>query len=244
MKTLLYTLLMSLFIHPFILNAQESFSGTLKGWSNGKADIVSIKGEPVPIGEIDKKGEFTISLNHKIIDEFNSTMEVTNSNSSSGSVRFMTIERAFSCYYDSLSVNNGDQKIITLETFGGYPLVDLKNEKSYGSFIAANSKEFADAYRSFGQKNAVKGFYLSWFYLEKEARVKGDCPTKTYALNQEEFYQRIISYQLDFKKGWNLVKISADETFTDRDDKTYVSKWTYKTISSIPENLQYIYFPE
>lgn len=34
------------------------------------ADIVSIKGEPVSIGEIDKQGEFTISLNHKIIDEF------------------------------------------------------------------------------------------------------------------------------------------------------------------------------
>lgn len=235
---------MILFVNPLLLNAQEDFSGTLESWSNGKADIISIKGEPVPIGEIDKKGEFTISLNHKIIDEFQNTMEVTNSSSSSGTVKFMTIDRAFSCYNDSLSVNNGDQKVITLETFGGYPIVNLEKKKSYGFFIVANSKEFAEAYRSFGQKNAIKGFYLSWFYLEKEAQVKGDCVTTNYALNQEEFYEKIISYQLDLKKGWNLVQIKADETYTDKNDKTYVSKWIYKTISGIPKNAQYIYFPE
>ena len=61
-------------------------------------------------------------------------MEATNSNSFSGSVRFMTIEQAFSFYSDSLSVNNGDQEIITLKTFGGYPLVDLEKKNSITPF--------------------------------------------------------------------------------------------------------------
>lgn len=244
MKTLLYTLFVILCLHPFVLNAQENFNGTLDSWSNGKADIVSIKGEPVSIGEIDELGEFTISLNHKIINEFQDTMEATNSNSSSGNVSFMTIEQAFSCSADSLKVVNGNQKLITLETFGGYSIVNMEEKKMLGSFLAVNSAKYARSLISFGKKDAVTGYSLSWHYLEEPAEVIGNCEIKAYALNQKEFYNKIMSYQLNFKKGWNLVKISADAIYTDKENKSYVSKWSYKTISSIPEDAQYVYFPE
>ena len=52
------------------------------------------------------------------------------------------------------------------------------------------------------------------------------------------------AYQLEFKKGWNLVQYEIAEIFTDKDGLTYALKTNYKTLDKLPEAIQYFYFED
>lgn len=222
--------------------AQETLTGTLSSWNQGKADIImGMTGEPFAIGTLDESGVFSIPLTDDILVKTKKAMAEYNSGSSGGQFRLNTLEKAFSCWGgDSLKVENGDQHATTLATMGTMQIADLEQKKMYGDFMATNSEAFANYFTSFGQLDAVKGFYLNWYYLEEPASIKGQCADETYARNQKDSYQEIKAYNFNFKKGWNIVKSSVEETYTDSDGKTYASKWTYRTIDEVPEETQYI----
>lgn len=227
--------------------AQKTFSGTLTDWSGDSADVVSIismDGEPLPVGEIQESGEFKISLEDNFLEKIEKAMGAYNEGQSQGEMTLNTLEKAFSCYEDGLQVENGDQKAVTLGFMGSFTIANIAKKKMYGDFMISNSADFARAFPFYDDKEPVKGYYLDWYYVKEPATVKGECSVKTYALNQKEFYNKIISYQLDFKKGWNVVKISADAIFTDRDGKKYVSQWTYTTLPEIPAETKYIFLKE
>ena len=222
--------------------AQEKLTGTLSSWDKGKANIImGMTGEPFAIGTLDESGTFSIPLTDDILVKTKKAMEEYNKSTSGGQFRLNTIEKAFSCWGgDSLEVENGDQHATTLATMGTMQIADLEQKKMYGDFMAASSEEFANYFTSFGQLDAVKGFYLNWYYLEEPASINGQCAVETYARNQKDSYQEIKAYDLDFKKGWNIVKSCVDETFADSDGKTYTSKWTYRTIDEMPAETQFI----
>ena len=245
MKNLIKSYLCVMLFSALSVSAQETFSGTLSGWDSGDAQVVSMGGEPVPVGTINELGEFIIPLENNFLEKIESAMKAFNEGPQSGSWKLNTLSRAFSCYQDTLEISNGDQKAATLATFGGtFALANVKEKELLGHFMVVNSLDFVRAVSTYSEMNAVQGYYLDWYFVEEPAKILGKCNTKTYAMNQEEFYNELKVYELDFKQGWNLVKVSAEGIFTDKDDNRYVSKWVYSTIPEIPENAKYLYFPE
>jgi|GEM_PF-2663553 hypothetical protein len=225
--------------------AQEKVTGTLPGWENGTADVIMGFTKPFVIGSVNESGEFEIPLTDDILAKTKEGMEAHNSSSSSGKFGLNSLKKAFSCSDDSaLTVIGGDQQPVTLTTFGAISIGSMEKKKMYGSMMTANSRAFAEAFQSYGEKDAVKGFYMNWYFVEQPASVEGTCPVKAYALNQKDLYDKKLVYQLDFKKGWNAVKISLDEIYTDSDGKTYASKWTYQTVDEMPKETEFVYFKE
>jgi len=226
--------------------AQQKLTGTLQSWDHGKADlIISAFGEPFILGSIEESGIFTIPLTDDIPNKTKKAMEAYNERSSGGRFGVSTVKRAFSCSTgDSLEVVNGEQKPTTLTSMGGIMIGSLEQQKLYGNFMAADSRPFAEAYRTFRKKDVVKGFFLDWYYLEEPASLRGTCAIKAYALNQKDNYQKTLAYDLNFKKGWNIVKISLDETYTDSDSKSYAAKWSYRTVREMPKETQFIFFED
>ena len=245
MKKIIYFIFCSTLLGAFPIAAQQMFNGTLPDWDSGEAQVVSMGGEPIPVGTINKSGEFQIPLEGNFIEKTENAMKAFNEGPQSGSWSLNTISKAYSCYQDTLNIINGNQKISTLATFGGaFALANIKEKKLLGHFMLVNSLDFAKAFSTFREMNAVQGYYIDWYFVDEPAKIQGECITKTYALNQEEFYDGIKVYELNFDAGWNLVKVSADEIFTDSDGKRYVSQWTYATIPTMPEDVKYLYFPE
>ena len=241
MKKLIVVLVFTFAISSFS-KAQETLTGSLTSWNKGQADIImGMVGEPFAIGSVNESGVFSIPLKDDILVKTKKAMEEYNSSSSGGKFSLNTLEKAFSCWGgDSLEVENGDQHATTLATMGTMQIADLEQKKMYGDFMAASSEEFANYFTSFGQLDAVKGYYLNWYYIEEPASIKGQCAVEAYARNQKDSYQEIKAYDFNFKKGWNIVKSSVDETFTDSDGKTYASKWTYRTIDRMPDETKFV----
>ncbi|WP_203294058.1 hypothetical protein [Luteirhabdus pelagi] len=223
---------------------QQAFEGTVSDWQEGEAKVISLIGDPVPIGVIDGSGKFTVPLKDNLLAESEKAIQTYNNGSSNGSFSLNTLEDAFSCSDGGVMVQNGGQKLFSLGIFGGYSIADIEKKKMYGAFMAVNSEDFAVAFASFGELQPVKGYYLDWYFVREAAEVKGECTTKTFTGNQEEFYNESTTYQLDFKEGWNLIKVSADEIYVGNNGKNYISKWSYETIPNIPAGTEFIFIEE
>ena len=242
MKRLLFSALALLPIN--LILAQNSVTGTISGWEHGSADIVTGMQSPIAIGTVSKDGSFILNLTPEFTAQTMKSIEEFNKNSEEWKTSVMTLERAFACYGDSLAVTNGNVPVIKLSNYGGYDLADLKVKKLYGSFMIVNNKEFAEGYRAFGQYKKKMGYFLDWFYFAEPSSVIGECTTESYAVNQDETYMAITDYQLDFKAGWNLVQYEIAEIFTDKEGLTYALKTNYKTLDTLPDGVQYIYFED
>jgi len=227
-----------------LLPAQNTVTGTISGWQNLTADIITGMKSPIAIGTVKDDGSFILNLTAEFSDQTMKGIDEFNKNSEEWKTSVMTLEKAFSCYGDSLAVTNGNVPVIKLSNFGGYDLADPKEKKIHGSFMMVNNKEFAETYRSYGQYNAKSGYFLDWFYFAEPSSVIGVCNTESYAVNQEESYMAKTAYQLDFKAGWNLVQYEIAEIFTDKEGLTYALKTNYKTLDKLPEGVQYIYFED
>lgn len=227
-----------------LILAQTSVTGTISGWEHGSADIVTGMQSPIAIGTVMDDGSLTLNLTPEFSEQTMKGIDEFNKNSEEWKASVMTLERAFACYGDSLEVTNGNVPIIKLSNFGGYDLADLNEKKIFGSFMVVNNKEFAQAYRSYGQYNDTPGYFLDWFYFAEPSSVIGACTTESYAVNQEETYTATTEYQLDFKAGWNLVQYEVTDIFTDKEGLTYALKINYKTLGKLPEGVQYIYFED
>ncbi|MGB5437618.1 MAG: hypothetical protein WBM98_17115 [Maribacter sp.] len=242
MKKLLFSALALVSIN--LILAQNSVTGTISGWQHSSADIVTGMQSPIAIGTVKDDGSFTLNLTPEFSDQTMKSIDEFNKNSEEWKTSVMTLEKAFTCYGDSLAVTNGNVPVIKLSNFGGYDLADPIEKKIHGSFMMVNTKGFAETYRSYGQYNAIPGYFLDWFYFAEPSSVFGECTTESYAVNQEETYKAITEYQLEFKAGWNLVQYEIAEIFTDKEGLTYALRTNYKTLDKLPEGVQYIYFED
>ena len=242
MKKSLFSALALLTIN--LILPQNSVTGTISGWETSSADIVTGMQSPIAIGTVSEDGSFILNLTPEFTAQTQKGIDEFNKNSAEWKTSVMTLEKAFACYSDSLAVTNGNVPVIKLSNFGGYDVADPKEKKIHGSFMIVNNKEFAETYRSYGQYNAIPGYFLDWFYFAEPSSVIGECTTPAYAVNQEETYKAITDYQLDFKAGWNLVQYEIAEIFTDKEGLTYALKTNYKTLDTLPEGVQYIYFED
>lgn len=222
----------------------QIFTGTLDKWEQKKAEVVTGLMKPKVIGTIDENGNFNISLPENYLEAKQKKIEEENSNSENWNSSLLTVKQVFNCYGDSLQVTNGDQYLTTLGTMSVFDLVNMKEKKKYGFFLAASSKTFAEAYASFGQKNAKQGFVVDYYYVSEPAMVKGTCLTVKYTGNNDENFEKKTDYNLNFKKGWNIVKYKIEEVYKSSSGKTYAKNISYSTCPEFPKNIVFAYFKD
>jgi len=227
----------------FNCHAQRTFTGNLDKWDNPEANVLMIvsPNDATTIGSVDESGQFNIELTDALVAESKRAEQTQNVNSSGMQVSTMSLKKAFSSSDStSLTVKNGSQIPTTLTFMGTIPLGNFEQKKMYGGMMASNSRAFAEAFSFYGRKDAKKGYTLNWYYLEEPASVKGTCNSR-FNPQGEEMFDKSIVYKLDFKQGWNLIRTSLEETYTDEEGKTHASKWRYTTIDAIPDDTEYVF---
>jgi hypothetical protein len=116
----------------------------------------------------------------------------------------------------------------------------------YGYVMMTSSREFAEVLMSYGQENAVKGYVLDWYYFEDDVSVTGSCDIESYTMTQkeEDVYVQKTNYDLQLKKGWNIVKYEYADLYEDSSGKIYPKVINYETIDAIPEETGFYFFSE
>lgn len=224
--------------------SQQIITGTIDNWNNEETNVLMMTSfdEAETIGSIDSLGTFKIEMDGSIVEKIRQTKnEQPEENASGWKKHIPTIKETFGCNNnDSLKITNGS---ITFHKFtffmGSLALGNFEEKKMYGSFSAASSRAFLDAYTSLDKRNAEVGYILDWYYVDEPASIIGTCTVKF--LLPGESVQKTEIKNLEFKTGWNMVKISSNEIYTDKEGKTYTTKWTYETIDSFPEDVQFVY---
>jgi len=226
----------------FLTSAQETFTGTLDQWSNGKADVVSGYGAPIKIGEINNDGVFIIHLTDDLIAQIKKDEKEYNSNSTDGwTTKAKTISEVFYCESENAEIINGSLPVEGFSYNGIYVLGIIESQKELGGFRAVSSKAFNDSFFSYGQKDYTKGYFLDYYYVEDSAVVKGVCKSTNYTLDLKETFDIINEYNIDFKKGWNIVKTEVVELYTDQSGKVFPLKTVWKTLDKIPEDVLFVF---
>jgi len=223
---------------------QRTFEGRVESYNQGNADIATGMVEPIVIGSINSKGEFSIPLDDNYIIQLKETISKENADNDQWSTKLMTLDRAFgNCGNGAVTIENGDQPIIKLSTFSSYSIVNLEEKEILGYMMLVSSEKFAKSLNNFEHGNDQTGYFVDWYYFEKPAKVKGSCEVKTYTLTQkeEDVYEATTTYDMDIKPGWNLVKYSNDDLHIDSQGKKYVKHKSYTTLNEMPKGVKFIY---
>jgi hypothetical protein len=225
------------------LSAQGAITGTIPNWSNGSGEVALVMmGPPKVLGTFDDQGRLEIPLPPDFLAQARQEVEEANASASGGwKASLPTLGDRYSCTGGDLEVTGGAQAISGFPAMGGFDLVSMEREERFGYLMAASSREFAEGMEPYKFK---PGYFLEWHFVEEPASVKGTCSSEAYAMNVEELYTATMEYDLDFKKGWNIVKYEIMEVFTDREGNSYPMKEKYSVLGEMPADVQFIFLPE
>lgn len=239
-----FTTLLLAQIFSFALVAQGSFEGTIPDWDRGSGDVFTGLMTPSIIGTIDDKGTFKVPLKPDYLNEVQKQMEAENADESrKWKSSLMTLEEAYNCYEGTVEVSNGDQPFTSLSVMGFFMLASWEKQERFGDMMPASSAEFVAAFRDPGSYTFKEGYSLDWYYVDEAGSVKGTCTLNSGTLSGA-MYDRTVHYDLDLKKGWNLVKYEVEKVFADTDGKTYIEKDHYTTIAEWPSGVEFVFIPE
>lgn len=224
-------------------NSQDRISGTIPNWSRGAGQVaVMSMGPPEVIGTLAADGSFEVPLKPDYLAEVEKAMEAANSRDNNGwTASLNTLEGRYSCLDDTLEKVNAGQPITGFPAMGAFMLVNMEEEKNLGYLMMGSSKAFAESMRP---NKFQPGYFLEWYFLGEDARVSGECSISSYAMNQEETYEHLTVYDLDFKAGWNIVKYEILEVFTDKEGNSYPKKERYSILSEMPAEVELIYLTD
>lgn len=222
--------------------AQNTYTGTIENWNNKQAEIILPTENPMVIGSISQKGNAIFSLNEDVTNAILGTLQSEEEN---GNVRIQksTVSKAFYCNSEHVEVKNGDINIHKLASRGTFYAGNLANEEFFGQFRITSSQSFNDSYFALGKKDFVKGFYINFFYVEEAASVNGECKTESYTMDMKRIVEIVTMYNINLKKGWNMVKIEVKETYNDG-GKIRPLKTAMSTIEKLPKDARLILFEQ
>ncbi len=222
------------------VNTLSSTNDTkLKGWKNGVADLVfdyrydarKDKVESVKVGIIKEDG--TIALNPTnevpVLEPLN---DFKNSNG------FFDIQDP-----DSYQYTNEDAGF----KMNPYLLVYQHNTK-IGTLTIGNSVKVTLNLLTPGDLYyGDEGYILSWVYVDEACALQADENWKGDLSNTGNPLpvETIVTYDLSFKRGWNLVKTEVIGTYlfpdAPEEDRSRFKKHKHTIVSSIPEDATYFF---
>ena len=223
--------------------AQESITGTIPDWSGGSGEVaVMAMGPPQVLGTFDDMGNLEIPLKTDMLAEVKKQVEAANEGSTEGwKASLKTLGDSFSCSGGELEVVNGEQPISGFPSMGAFMLVNMEQKKRFGYLMVGSSKDFADGMVPYKFK---PGYFLEWYFVEEAGSVKGNCSMESYAVNQKDLYTKTTTYDLELKKGWNIVKYEIHEVYTDGEGNSYPMNDSYSTIDSIPSEVKFVFMED
>jgi hypothetical protein len=243
--------------------AQNSIAGTIAEYENGAGLITffdMITREPMVLGKIDIDGNFNIPLDENYLTVIKEKAKTAQENAPSGwQIKFKTVATTFECDFNNENIeylDDGTEKItyagsikkneivyengqVMVTVIPDPNLTDKDGKTVYSVLYAASQPEIAKWLYSYGQDNAVKGYYLQWFFVEDSATAKGECVVPTYTGIGEENYNHITFTNLELQKGWNIIKYNITVVFTDANGKITPSKIEITRITDLPADVQW-----
>lgn len=224
--------------------AQGSISSTIPGWPGGSGQVgtMSMMGPPEVLGTVDENGTVEIPLKADFLSEVREKLKEANASASDGWTASMnTLGKSFSCGASDLEVVNGDQPITGFPGMGGFVLFNMEEKKRYGYLVVGSSKDFVEAMVPY---KFQPGYLLEWYYVDQDGSVKGNCEMESYAVNQKDIYTRTTTYDLELKKGWNIVKYEIEEVYTDGEGNSYPMKDSYNVLDKMPGDVQFVFLED
>ena len=245
-------------------NAQNSITGTIANYKNGEGLITSfdmITRDPMVLGNIDKDGKFNIPLDENYLTVIKGKAKKAKENAPNDwQIEFKTVATTFGCDFDNENteyLDDGTEKITYTGStkkneiihengeaiVTGIPdpnLTDKDGNTVHSVLYAVSQPEIAKWLYSYGQDNAVKGYYLQWYFVEEKATAKGECVVPTYTGSGEENYNSVTITNLELQKGWNIIKYNITEVFTDAIGQTTPSKIEITSIAELPTDVLWI----
>ncbi|NNC46291.1 MAG: hypothetical protein HKN99_10450 [Winogradskyella sp.] len=223
--------------------AQNTYKGTIDDWDNKQAEIILPTEEPLVIGKVDTKGTVTLNLSDSLTKTLIDLKKEVDKETGNIKIVGQSVSRSFYCKPEQVNVVNGDIVPIKAVGRGSFYIGDIKAQKLYGQLRIASSEAFNNSYFSFGKKDFVVGYYIDFFYVEEDASVNGICRSESYTMDMKNVVELIVDYNINLKKGWNLVKIEVAETYVDG-EKIRPLKTVMSTIEAIPQDAKFILFEQ
>ena len=219
-------------------HTQESIEGTISNYTAGGGSIVSydmISKGTMEIGTIDQEGHFRIPLDENYLATIKKKAESTKQ-AEDWEIEFKTVATAFECSGLSVDYENGETQVAGIPELQ----VTLKDEEWDESVLfAVSTPEIANWLYSYGEKNAALGYYVQWFFAEEQASAIANCVWET-SVSTGEIYNNVTILEVKLQKGWNIIKYSITEVFTDTNGKVTPSKTELSRIDNIPEDIQWV----
>ena len=225
--------------------SQGAIKGTIPEWSGGSGQVgVMSMGPPEIVGSFDPQGNVEIPLKPNALAEVKKQVEEANQGSSGGwSASIPTVAERYACAGEGqeMEIEGGDQLITGLGGPMGFLLVNMEEKKRYGYLVIASSRDFVEAMEPYTFET---GYSLEWYYVDQEATVKGYCSMPSYAVNQEDLYTKTTTYDLQLKKGWNIVRYEIQEVYTDGEGNSYIMNESYTTLDAMPDGVRFVFLED
>lgn len=224
--------------------AQEAIEGTLPQWQFGVADVITGFQEPRKIGSVNPEGNFTIPLLPDFLQKRKKEIDQNRPISSMDKTSpFIDLDRLFRRRGGSITLEDAIQPVGTLSNIGVYGVGNLEGQDLYGVMMAASSEGFAEAVMNMTAMQFTPGFIIDWYYVERAASIKGVTSEETMAVSQSETFTNTMEYNMEFQPGWNMVKYEVLSVFQDSTGRTYPMEERYTSLTSFPENFDFIFIP-
>lgn len=217
----------------FNANAQLSISIPLGSELSAKnLEVLSVDfmtEEITKWGELDSNGDITFSLSYDYMDELLKEAEKQQKDAPKGwTLTFKTAGSEHTCEYgeSTIEIENPDIRLFGVPSF----FAGVESEKKrYGDMYAASSEAVATWLHGYQMGSASTGFYIEWIYAEGDATVTGSCTRNTGTGYNDEEFDAITNYNLQFKEGWNTVVHQIDEVFDSASGTSYLKTKTVYT---------------
>ncbi|MAY83389.1 MAG: hypothetical protein CMP59_04575 [Flavobacteriales bacterium] len=177
-------------------------------------------------GSIEESGEFKLDFSTFNIEEMQDA-----------EVYLMDLKSAFSIYCDNEDEDQDEEKANEEGLDGmisGLGHLYIYNEERWmGLLIGASSQEIFDHINDEGYNDAVKGSYIEWYYASKDMKYSGRCVEKQLMYDNSEV-EVVTSYELDLKKGINIILVEFLEVVEVQDAANMASEVRISSFKDYP----------
>jgi len=186
----------------FWANAQE-VTGIIKNHEKSEMDLVLMlfgMDNPISIGTVDKKGQFTANLENANIDNISEE----NLSMSMGELYFSFF---FDCADREAFGDNYDKPAARQD----YVRLTNKGEWAGTAFLVSD-ESIIPWLEDSGYNNAIKGSFYEVLYVKDDMTVNMTCNSSVYATDEDQV-ETEYTFNLQLKKGFNWVEYAIEEVY-------------------------------
>lgn len=232
--------LMNLAVFESVI-AQQGIVGKIDGYKDGKGLIISydfVTGDKYTWGTIDDKGLISVPLSDDFLDQIKKMAKKAQKKAPEGfKLKLPTVEDAFSCRYPDIEF---EHPLTILSGLPDLKLTDKKKKAANGNLYAVNNPLIAEWLHRCEKGDIGLGYYLLFYFADETASAKGKCISPTFTGLGEENYDKYILFDIDLKKGWNIVQYKIEEIFESKVGGTFPKVIKVTKLENLPVDLLWI----